>query len=315
LRTAKLLHSLAALLCCATLASGALFVTLEEDLRGTYVDNIEGEINSVGGSARLVIPDRAGDRWILYLQAEAASNLSHFPVHQAYAQLKGPMGLWNVALGRIPLPWGLLTAWSPDRMPYTSPYAAARINSADNGMLVYGARGAVDYGVALTQGYGMGEIQDFPGPGLVTARLGVTPLISGEYTFGLSASWGTSYHSSHGMHTGDAEKEKRTALALDGTVYAGRTTLRFEGVSRLVEKRLQNAFFAAADFALLPRLSLVSAGQIYTHGTDHTYGRLFAGIAVPIKSVTIRGGYEYERAADTGHKAILQLYRSFSFSR
>jgi hypothetical protein len=54
-------------------------------------------------------------------------------------------------------------------MPYTSPWRSDRINAAENGILVYATRGAIDYGVAITQGYGMAEAGTLPGPGLVTA--------------------------------------------------------------------------------------------------------------------------------------------------
>ncbi|NCA82993.1 MAG: hypothetical protein EOM72_09655 [Opitutae bacterium] len=310
MKTAKW-YSLALLLALARPAPATLFLAWEEDLRGTYTgqDDVVGEIRSLGGSVRKVLADRRGDRVILFLQAEAVHNLSEALLHQAYGEWKGPMGRWNVALGRVPLPWGLLTDWSPDRMPYASPYEPTRTLSSDNGLLLRGTLGLWDYGAALTQGYGMETIEDFPGPGNATFRLGLTPGLDEAFTLGLSATAGKIYASEDGHGMGETVEERRKAVALDATWHVGRGTLRFEGGARRTSSRWLGTAFAAADYAWLPRVTLQFAGHVYEHAESHVFGRAYAGVSVPLPTVTIRGGYEHAHTHEDEHRLVVQLYR------
>jgi hypothetical protein len=290
---------------------------MEGDVRGEYSEggDLDAEINSLGGSLRQVFADRRGDRVILYTRMECVDDLSEFLLHQAYVEWKGPMGRWNLAAGRVPLPWGLRTNWSPDRMPYGSPYEWTRTLESDNGILYRGTVGIWDYGIALTQGYGMSNIEEFPGPGNLTGRLGFTPGIEGNFTIGISLSTGTAYASEHGHGAGTSVEEKRTAAALDATLYAGRGTYRLECGWREAKHRGHGTAFATADYALFPKVTLQLAGQAYEHDSSHIYGRVYGGVSVPTRWFTIRGGYEYEKTGSDEHKAVVQLYRLFSFAR
>ncbi len=313
-----------ALLTCTAVssASASFFAAMEGDARAAYSEDggSEGTIDSIGGSARKVFADRRGDRVILYAQGEWADNLSEGMVHQAYGEWKGPMGRWNVAAGRVPLPWGLLTAWSPDRMPYSSPYDWTRTLSSDNGALLRGTVDIWDYGLALTQGYGMEDIREFPGPGNLTGRLGATPGVEGNVAAGLSFATGTAYPTEHGHGMeegmdGGMDEEERTAVALDCTWYAGRGTYRFEGGSRRTDEKWHGTLFGAVDYALLPKLTLQAAGQLYEHEAAHMFGRAYGGVSVPTAWFTIRGGYEYEKTETDDHRVMVQLYRLFTVVR
>jgi hypothetical protein len=318
LRTAEWWLNAAILLCAAaTSAPASLSVGLEGDARAGYSDHdgADAAIDSIGGSARKVFADRRGDRVILFAQGEWADDFSEALLHQAYAEWKGPMGRWNVAAGRVPLPWGLRTAWSPDRLPYGSPYDWTRTLESDNGLLLRGTLDVWDYGLALTQGYGMENIEEFPGPGNLTGRLGLTPDIEGSFTLGLSLATGTAYASEHGHGMGGAMAEERTAIALDCTWNAGRGTYRFEGGGRETAERWHGTLFGAADYALLPKLTLQAAGQVYEHGSSHWYSRAYGGVSIPLPWFTLRGGYEYEKAEIEDHRVVVQLYRLFSFVR
>lgn len=298
-------------------ASASLFVAMEGDARGEYTDRggVDAEIRSIGGSARKVFADRHGDRMILYAQAEWADDFSDPLLHQAYAEWKGPMGRWNAAAGRVPLPWGLRTAWSPDRLPYGSPYEWTRTLESDNGALLRGTLGIWDYGLALTQGYGMEDIEEFPGPGNLTGRLGISPDEEGNFTLGLSFAAGTAHASEHGHGMATVMEEERTALALDCTWNAGRGTYRLEGGARETEEQWHGTFFGAADYSLFPKLTLQAAGQVYEHGPSHYYSRVYGGVSVPLPWFTLRGGYEHENAEMEDHRVVVQLYRFFSFVR
>ncbi|HPN83616.1 MAG TPA: hypothetical protein PLM00_09500 [Spirochaetota bacterium] len=314
MKTVRLLCSLCAILAPGAL-SGALFANWEEDLRGTYSSkDFSGEISSLGGSLRQVFADSGGDRFIMVLQAEAVHNLESVMLHQLYATLKGPMGKWNLSAGRVPLPWGLLTAWSPERKPFGSPYPAISISASDSGLLFNGTIDTFEYGISLTQGYGMGAIHDFPGPGLVTARAGLVPEDDLGLSTGLSVSWGTTSSQTNAHMPGDAMLEKRLVLALDMTLVLPQGTLRFEGGARYSGHTWSASLFTALEYALASWLTLEMAGHAWASAHEQVKGRVFAGFAVPVFGATLRGGYEYEKIAHADHRAVVQLHRQLAFS-
>ncbi len=321
MKTVRLL--LCSLVCLIVPSYGALYLTYEEDLRGYYnpsnsdikgdlKGDISGEIKALTGSVRQVFSDKKGDRLILYGQVEIEENFSMYMLHQLYARYKGPMGKWNITLGRVLLPWGLRTSWSPERLPYSSPYKLTKILTADNGVMISGTVGVLEYGLAVTQGYGMGEIHDFPGEGLATGRIAISPLISGDLTVGLSGSAGTSYRSTmgHGHH---AQPVEHISGALDLTAFIGRGTVRLEAGADKTERFLEKRGFLELEHQLLPKLSLLAAGNVYSVH-EEWQGTLYGGVSTKLKSVTIRGGYEYAYKKNT-QKITLQLYRQFSFNR
>ncbi len=296
---------------------GAFYLNYEEDLRAGYHfhnDKVFGEINSIGGSIRQVFSDKKGDRLILYLQGEAEHNFSEIMAHQAYARLKGPMGKWNISLGRVQLPWGLLTNWSQERLPFRSSYSISKALKADNGILFNGTLGMFDYGLSLTQGFGMTRPNSFPGEGLLTSRIGISPLLGGEVTLGFSGSFGTSYRTMGSHSEGEAmEVEHRSGL-FDLTAFIAQATLRMEMGTEYRNDEWNPLLFIALDYQVLPKLTLIGSGNIYTND-DRWNGTLYLGASTKIKSLTIRGGYEYEKSTPQKNTVILQLYRQFSFSR
>lgn len=312
---AKLYLSALLLVACVSSPMAVLFLNYEEDLRGKYTfgEDIDGEINALSGSVRQVFSDKNGDRFMLYLQGELEHNLQERIIHQLYGRYKGPMGKWNITLGRVPLPWGLLTNWSAERLPYHSPYAVRGLLKSDNGLLVSGTIGMVDYGVSLTQGYGMNSVEEFPGPGLCTMRVGVTPLLSGDLTVGVSGSVGTSYRSGDGHHGHEAMPVEHLSGAIDLTAYIGRGTLRMEAGGERVAEIWEHQGFVELEYQLLPKLALLGAGNLFSEG-ERWNGTLYMGASTKLKSVTLRGGYEYEENREDTHKLVLQIYRQFSFN-
>ncbi len=312
---AKLFPSLLLLCTLVVHSSGALFLNYEEDLRGAYLfgGDISGEIRGLSGSVRQVFSDDKGDRWILYVQGELEHNLQERMIHQFYGRYKGPMGKWNITLGRVPLPWGLLTDWSPERLPYTSLYKLKSLMKVDNGIMLSGTLGLVDYGLSLTQGYGMSKVKELPGPGLLSMRVGVSPLLSGDLIIGLSGAFGTSHRSMEGGHGDHVNPVEHLSGALDLTAYVGRGIIRMEAGTERISKAWEHQGFLEVEYQLFPKLSLLSAGSVYSQ-KERWNGTLFVGAWTKIKSFTIRGGYEYEENHEDTQRVVLQIYRQFSAS-
>jgi len=296
----------------------ALFLGIESDLRASLsdLDGGEASLYSFGGSGRWVFSDPQGDRLTLFVRGEWAEDLEDDRLHEAYGEWKGPMGRWNIAAGRVALPWGLRTEWSPDRMPYRSPYEETRAPDSDTGLRLRGTVGAWDYGVALTQGYGMETPDSFPGPGNLTGRIGWTPGLDGDFTMGLSASEGTVPIAAHGHEDAmDSDDEDRTALALDATLHFGRGTYRLEGGARHPGDRWRGTLFGAADYAIGSRLTVQAAGQAYESEDSQRHRWGYIGLALPVKWMTLRGGYEYEKMDEEDHRVVVQLYSVWRWVR
>ncbi|MFP4418584.1 MAG: hypothetical protein ACLFSB_15065 [Chitinispirillaceae bacterium] len=271
-------------------------------------DDNQATLHVLGASLRKTFSDSKGDRFTLFGLVEAHDNLSEFMMHELYGLYKGPLGSWNVTLGRFGLPYGLLTNYSTSRLPFDMPHRAVIGYAVDNGIMLSGVKGMWEYAVAGTQGYGPHHTPGFPGHGLATARLGITPGYSGDVTLGISGAFGKTSH----MHNRDSTIE-RAVGGVDATLYSGRLLTRLELNGGMVDDKLMATGFAAFDFALLPRLDINVAVTGIRHG-DQLQDSWFSGVTYKPKWFTVRGGYRYARYEKPHHQVELQIYRLFSFN-
>ena len=296
----------------------SLNLSMDGDARYRWAEG-EGArayLHLVGASVRKVFSDDRGDRFTLFGLVEAEDNLSEVMLHEVYGQYKGPLGAWNITVGRFGVPWGLLPGFSATRLLYDMPHDALLGMDVDSGIKVSGVVGAFDYALSLTQGYGPHHTPRDMGHGLGVARLGFTPGDTEEFSLGVSAAWGESV-TAHGhgarMVTDGDEAVQRALAGLDATLYWGRWLGRMELSTGRVDHRAITTLFTAVDYALLPRLDLNLAVNAQWHGSAY-HDTLFAGFTGKLKWFNIRGGYRYAGHDETRHEVMLQLYRLFSFS-
>jgi hypothetical protein len=284
-------------------------VSADADLRYYLSDWREHDphVHVLGASVRKTFSDGTGDRLILFGLAEAGHNFSEFMVHELYARLKGPMGAWNITLGRFGLPYGLLTSFSTSRLLYQSITETVLGIDADNGIMVSGTLGAFDYGIAGTQGLGAHGMPQFPGHGLVTGRGGITLGDAEEFAFGLSGAYGKTAHGGHS----DIVHE-RALVGIDATVSLGRTISRVEVSGGVVDRELYAAGFAGVDIAVLPGMDLTIATQLVA-GNEYR-DAWFLGLSKRFPWFTMRGGYTYGYFGPVHHKISVQAYRLFSLN-
>jgi hypothetical protein len=276
-------------------------------VRWRHPSDFAAEIHAVGLSVRKTFADRSGDRYIFAGLLEAVHNFSELMVHELYFRYKGPMGLWNVTLGRFGIPYGLLTSFSTSRLLFESIPEDVVGLDADNGIMVSGIVGMLDYGVSITQGYGVHRLPEFPGEGLGVARLGLTFGGAEEFALGVSLAYGN-VATEHGGHTA----ARRLAGGLDATANMGRTVLRgqIDAVRRDVHWLVTG--YALLDFAVHRRVDL-SAGARALHDSS-TAGAVYAGFTFKPPWFTLRGGYSYAHSDKPGHEVSLQVYRLFAFT-
>jgi hypothetical protein len=303
---AELLGAL--LLVGATTAGATLNLSADADVRYTLSPGPVqgGGVAVVGASVRKTFADAKGDRLTLFGLVEAYDNFSQIMVHELYARYKGPLGRWNITAGRFGLPWGLLTNLSTTRLLYDFGHEHLLGLDADNGLMVSGVVGSLDYGVALTQGYGAHHQPAVKGPGLASGRLGLTLGEGAEWSVGVSGLYGSTAHE----HSRDMFV-KRALGGVDATAWLGRYTARAEITAGVIDAQSIVAGAGALDVALLPRLELNLAlrGEHSEHGVQ---GRVVSGVSFKPRWFTLRGGYEYGYGTEPRHRVALQLYRQFA---
>jgi hypothetical protein len=320
--TAVMLLSLLIMVPATTWAAWNLSVDGDARYRLTDWEDHDANVHLVGASLRKTLSDGKGDRLILFGLVEAEDNFSEVMLHEIYGTYKGPMGLWNVTVGRFGLPWGLLPGFSATRLLYDMSHGAVLGMNVDNGLMLSGVSGALDYAASVTQGYGPRGTPEDLNLNLGTARIGFTPGDTEEFTIGVSGAVGKSRRAHAADPKGDMGMDMDTQMdralhravaGLDATWYLGRWLGRTEVSYGRVDHQAMTAGFAALDYALLPKLDVTLATNLIWRGSDFT-DEWFAGFTGKPPWFTIRGGYRYVGNSPSHHEVVFQLYRLFSYN-
>lgn len=291
-------------------ASATGVLTFEADLRARAEQGraAAAEVHAVAAGLRHTFADRTGDRLILYGLAEARADFDELMFHELYARYKGPLGAWNVTAGRFRLPFGLLAGFTSERLLFPTVEERTLGFDADDGLMLSGQSGDWEYGLTATQGLGPHRAPDWPGPGLVTGRIGATRGESGEVNLGLSLAAGRSRVEHHMDMATDVP---RRLAALDATLYHGRATVRLETSAGSLDRASLTAAYAALDFAVRPRWEVNAAGS-FVHREGEDVAAWFLGLGFRPSWFTIRGGYRHAHQGAPRHQVALQLYRLFA---
>ncbi len=264
----------------------------------------EAELHLLGLSLRHTFADSRGDRLSFFGLARAEQDLSEVMLHELYLRYKGPLGAWDLTAGRFRLPYGLMNSFDAATLLYDMPHEILLGMDSDNGVLLSGAAGPVDYAASLTQGYGH-HAPGFPGHGIVTVRLGIMPGETEEISVGISGAYGRSST----VHDGEPAL-KRALAGTDATLYLGRWLTRLEMDIGTVGGSPILACFAGLDYALTQGIDLnISASIMRFHSI--TASTWFAGATRRFRWFTVRGGYRYEDTNDS-HEFTIQAYYLFT---
>lgn len=285
-------------------------ITADADVRShwVYPRDFSGEIHAAGLSVRKSIADNSGDRYIISALFEAEKNFSELMFHELYFRYKGPMGLWNITVGRIGIPYGLLTSFSTTRHLFEKPIEESLGFDADNGIMFSGVAGIFDYGVSLTQGYGIHRVPSFPGEGFGAGRVGITLGEAEEYSIGISIGAGRT-ETSHMEHSSIT----RITGGMDATLNLAQSVIRTEVNAGIVDKHKFVNGYNLIDYTLHQRLDL-STGLKLLYSHNDISGALFAGFSFKPPWFNFKGGYIYDFKGKQKHHISLQLYRVFSFT-
>lgn len=309
----SILHSLIFLAMVAQLVTPSAHamwnVTLDGDARGKVMSSGNGniEIHAAGLLLRKSIADPTGDRFMLTMLAEAYDSFREIMLHEASLRLKGPMGRWNITGGRFTLPYGLLSSFSTTRLLFSTWYDELFGFDVDNGILVSGIKGDVDYGIALTQGLGPHHRFSLEKQAVLSGRIGYTLGDAAEYIFGVSV-----VHGNFSGMRGTEILHPISGLGLDATVTNGPLTLRIsiDGGTKDDSAYLRGFLFTQYGINRYVDIDLGTKRGKSKHNA--TSAVLYAGCTTRNRFLTIRGGYTYGLNAKEEHLFSIQLYRLFS---
>ncbi len=204
-----------------------VLLTGDMDIRYKNIDfeRQETELHAIGISLKKVFADKMGDRLTLFLLAETMHNFKENRVDQGYLQYKGPLGKWNITLGRYRLPYGLLPNYSAKRLLINTIEDEVIGFHSDNGLQLSGVLKNFDYAISLSQGVGhVFKPIDTNNNGLISFRVGYQGADFEDWRIGLSGLSGRITQETHNK----SEVLNKKLFGVDLIKYSGPLVLRGE---------------------------------------------------------------------------------------
>lgn len=304
----KMLFIIILLLLSIQPANATLFVNLDMDLR--YIED-EFKVKALGASLRKVFADERGDRIILFATPELMHNFQEAMLEQAYIQYKGPLGRWNLILGRYLLPFGLIPNYSSKRLLINTLEHETIGIRADSGLQILGVVGNFDYAVSLSHGgRSIDRWENIDDIELVTFRIGYQGVDFEDLRIGLSALSGQIEPDK--MHNTRCVPAYKNLVAIDLIKYYGPMVWRAE--LTLGEESDKNLYglFTGVDYALFPRTDL-NLGYTHLNHDGHNKDALTVGLTYNLSGYQIRAAKKLSSGGEQNEFSF-QIYRLFSWT-
>lgn len=285
-------------------ASGGLDAHME---MGT--DGADARLEGLFLNLRRIVSEKEADRWILVLQTDSGENFKEPHLYQTYAQLKGPLGQWNVRAGRYIVPFGLLSSYDTERLVLRTIEPLTIGLKLDEGVQVHGFTQRFDYAFSLTEGVKehnpvfIGRIGREVGEAAYgwSILVGRLPETAGKESVEIP-----------GSVLEGVPFVRKVRLGFDYTLTSGPDLWRAEVIAGTDNGRAVGGGYAELERALNPEWSLnFNAG--YWRGTQARW-RLGAGATRSLGGGRfVRAGliHEDEREA-RGNALVVQYYWEFS---
>lgn len=313
LKSVNLAITLLSLLVFPTEVSATLTFGADVDARYQLTNYEDGElmVKGLGSSLRKVFADDKGDRLVLFAFVDLMDNFHETTVEQAYAQYKGPMGRWNVTVGRYIVPFGLLTSYLSERLLIKTLEHKTIGERYDSGLQVSGVLGDFDYALSVSGGTGTNKWLDFDKSPAGTFRIGYQGADFEDLRGGVSGFIGSVLPDM--AHGGTDSTMNKQLLALDLTKYSGPMVVRAEITTGAEEGKFLLGGYLGADYAILPRIDLNLA---YTHMTSTVYDQDAISVGVTYNlfpGFQMRVAQKFSLKEDENVSAF-QIYNMFTYT-
>lgn len=286
------------------LKAEAFQLDLEASLQNRNTDLKENKLtlNKAGIGVKKIIGDDKGDRLYLFFKGEAEDNFIEKNIEQLYAKYKGPMGRWNVTLGRSLVPFGLMTEYDSEWLILKTQEVKTIGFKNDDGIKISGFWGSIDYEFFLSSGKGI----DNRGPGDINIAVIKTSYKGGDVE---DLKIGFSFLQQ------EVSDIKKSLAGIDLIKYKGLLISRSEIVIGEEEGKDVLSVFAGIDFSVLPKVDLNAAYNYFD--ADYDEKSVFLGITynTPIYGIVLRAGNKYyinDYTGDDKNEIFLQIYKYYS---
>ncbi|CAA6819037.1 MAG: Unknown protein [uncultured Sulfurovum sp.] len=250
-----------------------------------------------------VLSDAKGDRVNLFLQLEGEDNFKETHIDQLYAKYKGPMGRWNLTLGRSLIPFGLLSDYDSEVLLLKTQEKKTIGYKSDDGVKLSGFWKSMDYELLLSpkkllknnhkdnNDKMLALKASFKGQDIEDLKLGFS-LLSAEF-----------------------QDIKKDMFAIDIIKYHDLLVTRNEVVFGRQEDDSLLSIFTGIDYSLAPSVDLNVAYTYYK--ADHKEESAFLGISYnsPFYGLVFRAGnthYFKQKTKENQNELLIQVYNAYS---
>ena len=257
-------------------------------------------LQKAGLGIRRIIQDSSGDRLLLFMRLEAEDNFKENHVEQLYAKYKGPMGKWNITLGRMNVPFGLITEYDTEWQVIKTLERQTIGFRNDDGVKLSGFKGPFDYELLIGQGEGIEDDEDSRGMG--TFRTVYRWMGDNELSVGMSLLYNRT------------RPETRKLAGIDLIAYRGLMVFRSELVAGKGGQGDILSLFTGMDYSLFPAIDLNLGYSYFREEEKESVITLGASWNSPYWGLVFRAGtrYHINDFSEDGHEILIQVYRRFS---
>lgn len=287
--------------------SHAVRIDADADGRYSHLES-EGhdiELKRTGVTLSEVISDDKGDRIIFFLRGEGESNFSELLIEQIYSQYKGPMGKWNVAVGRFMLPFGLLANYDSERLLIETLEDDTLNITHDSGIKLFGIINNFEYAFSASQGIGVKRWNDNNSNKLVAARTGVTGDDFEDFSVGLSGVLGSVFADNNSLY--------KRLLAVDFTKYIDLFVFRGEFVWGTENCKEVAGLFMGVDYRILPAIDINTSFKLFDNYKLSTSAILGLSYYTSFLGLIIRAAHKFPIKGGR-NESYIQVYNSHTFN-
>lgn len=283
----------------------AVQMDLETSLlaKSTDFNKNEFSLHRIGLGAKQIISDGKGDRLHLFFRFEAEDNFTERNVDQLYLKYKGPMGRWNVTLGKSSIPFGLLTDYNSEMLVLNTQEKKTIGYRNDDGIKLSGFWKSIDYELLFSSGTWIQNHNKGDNDKLAVIRTSHKGNDLEDIKFAFS------------YLAGEFFGVNKLLYGIDIIKYKGLVVSRNEFVVGKEGDRDIASVFSGIDYSLFPSIDLNMA---YTYfKTKSIENSLFLGMTYnsPFYGVVLRAGSKYyfnDNKEDDKNEVYIQLYKYYS---
>jgi hypothetical protein len=293
------------LLLLVSLQVEAFQVDLEGSFQHKYTDYAKDKTTFEKASITMkkILSDEKGDWLHLFLKLEAEDNFQENNVDQLYAKYKGPMGRWNIALGRSLIPFGLLTEYDSEMLILETQEEKTIGYRNDDGIKLSGFWKSMDYALLASSGKWMKNDHKYNKDKIISLKTSFKGYDLEDPKFGFS------------FFSGQLKGVQKNLFAVDVIKHHGLLVNRTEFVFGKHGRDDIHSLFSGIDYSIFPSVDL---NIVYSHfKSDYEENAAFLGITYhsPFYGLVFRAGNKYHFKNERGenkNEVFIQIYKSYS---